>query len=235
MADQNISSPFIKAQQIVTIYRSTKDGKLYYMRSDGQENKIKLYEDNLFQLPVGFEPTIKNLTDYSIIRIFTKDEIPTYQLYPISVALGASNTVVGGAGGKGAQGAQGSQGSSGSGGDATSGTYIPELVNISNITASSVILESMWTKIGNIVDVEMNINIEPTVANVHTILTATYPPLFPCIPSAMSYGEGSFDNQEMPKSSVFSGEENIVRTRIIFVPLDVLPRFLNLHVRYFTP
>jgi len=57
----------------------------------------------------------------------------------------------------------------------TSGSYTPTLTNVANITSSSIVSSATYTRIGNIVNVFISYNVNPTTSSVTSELKATLP------------------------------------------------------------
>lgn len=83
ITEENIRTPLKNTIQIITIYVDPQEGLLSYHRSsDGRSFPLQLFQDNRFKIRESEPFELKNgiPNEYDILKIHTKDGIPTYQL-----------------------------------------------------------------------------------------------------------------------------------------------------------
>jgi len=98
----------------------------------------------------------------------------------------------------------------------TSGTYTPTLTNTANITASSL-TNATYTRIGDIVTVNIGFSVDPTAANTNTVLTITLP-IARTVSTVLNSGSGAIFQSNTRLPANFQTSANTTQGVIYMYP-----------------
>lgn len=113
-----------------------------------------------------------------------------------------------------------------------SGTFTPTISDSTNVDATSISVDAMWTRINNVVTVTYHVNVDPTTTATATDITIDYPASLNANPSANVSGYGMWADAVATGIGAVVTPVDAVTLKVSWTPVATTSKVLSFTVTY---